>query len=92
MNYADFLFGVIVGVPLGFMWAAWVAYRAKERAKKKLEDSVERLRSGIVNFVNLLKDHADVQITIVDRNGEFELETEEDPPAALSSRPRKGLH
>ena len=86
MNASDFWFGLVAGIPVGFIVAAWVAYRAKERARAKLQNSFQGIRSGLVDLINSIKDIDEVKITIRDET------SEEDPEPATSSRPAKDLH
>ena len=92
MNASDFWLGLVAGIPLGFIAAAWVAYRAQERAKAKMIQSFQAAKTEVLRLLETAQDITEIRITINDRDGELELETEEDPPAASSSRPPKGYH
>lgn len=89
---SDFFFGVITGTAIGFIWAAWVAYRAQERARAKMIQSFQAAKTEVLRLLETAQDITEIRITINDRDGELELETEEDPPAATSSRRPKDLH
>ena len=77
---------------LGFFVASWLAYHARLRAQKKAMNSFAAVRSEVLRLLDTVKNLTEVKITITDRDGELELETEEDPPAAPSSRPPKDFH
>lgn len=77
----------------GFIVASWLSWRSQKRNQAKLLKSVQVAKKEIFRVLNSMKELTEVRVTIIDHNGELELETEEeDPPAALSSRPRKDLH
>ncbi len=77
---------------LGFLVASWLAWRAQKRTQAKVLRSFQAAKTEILRLLDSMKELTEVKITIIDRNGELELETEEDPPAAASSRRRKDLH
>ncbi len=77
---------------LGFFVASWLAYRAQKRTQAKVLQSFQAAKSEVLRILESARDITEVRVTIIDRDGELELETEEDPPAATSSRRRKGLH
>lgn len=77
---------------LGFFVASWLAWRAQTKQRAKAIKSFEVAKKEIFGLLETLRDLTEVKITIIDRNGELELETEEDPPAATSSRRPKDLH
>ena len=77
---------------LGFFVASWLAWRAQKRTQAKVLQSFQAAKTEILRLIDSARDITEVKITIIDRNGELELETEEDPPAATSSRRRKDLH
>ena len=77
---------------LGFFVASWLAWRAQARQRTKAIKSFQVAKTEVLELLDSLRDVTEVKITIIDHNGELELETEEDPPAALSSRSRKDLH
>lgn len=78
---------------LGFFVASWLAWRSQKRERAKAIQSFRIAKKEILRLLESMKELTEVKITIIDRNGELELETEEeDPPAALSSRSRKDLH
>ena len=77
---------------LGFFVASWLAWRAQARQRTKAIKSFQVAKTEVLELLDSLRDVTEVKITIIDRNGELELETEEDPPATLSSRSRKDLH
>ena len=77
---------------LGFLFASWLAYRAQKRTQAKVLQSFQAAKTEIIRLIDEARELTEIRITIIDRNGELELETEEDPPAATSSRRRKGLH
>lgn len=76
----------------GFLLASWLAYKARLRAQMRARNSFAAVRNEVLRLIDAARDLTEVRVTIIDRNGELELETEEDPPAALSSRPPKDLH
>ena len=55
-------------------------------------NSFAAARTEVLRLLENVKNLTEVKITITDRDGELELETEEDPPAATSSRRPKDLH
>lgn len=77
---------------LGFIAASWLAYKARLRAQTRAANSFAAVRAEVLRLLDAARDLTEVRVTIIDRNGELELETEEDPPAAPSSRPPKDLH
>lgn len=77
---------------LGFFVASWMAWRAQKRTQAKVLQSFRAAKTEIIRLIEEARDLTEIRITIIDRNGELELETEEDPPATLSSRSRKDLH
>ncbi len=77
---------------LGFFVASWLAWRAQAKQRAKAMKSFKVAKSEILELVDSIRDMTEIKITIIDHNGELELETEEDPPAAASSRRRKDLH
>jgi len=77
---------------LGFLIASWLAWRAQKRNREKAIQAFQVAKSEILRLLDSVRDITEVRVTIIDRNGELELETEEDPPAAPSSRRPKSLH
>ncbi len=77
---------------LGFFVASWLAWRAQKRTQAKAVQSFQVAKSEILRLLDSVRDITEVRVTIIDRDGELELETEEDPPAATSSRRPKDLH
>ena len=77
---------------LGFLFASWLAYRAQKRTQAKVLQSFQAAKTEIIRLIDEARELTEIRITIIDRNGELELETEEDPPAATSSRPPKSFH
>ena len=77
---------------LGFFVASWLAYRAQKRNQAKIVQSFQAAKSEVLRILDSARDITEVRVTIIDRDGELELETEEDPPAATSSRRPKDLH
>ena len=77
---------------LGFFVASWLAYQAAIKRQKKAMNSFAAARTEVLRLLENVKNLTEVKITITDRDGELELETEEDPPAATSSRRPKDLH
>lgn len=77
---------------LGFFVASWLAYRAQKRNQAKILQSFQAAKSEVLRILDSVRDITEVRVTIIDRDGELELETEEDPPAATSSRRPKDLH
>ncbi len=83
---------------LGFFFASWLAYNARVQVQKK---NVKAFAAARTEILRLLETAADLQpeinITIIDKNGELEVETteskpeteEEDPPAPTSSGRRR---
>lgn len=76
----------------GFFLATWLAYQARLRAQKRAANSFAAVRTEVLRLLDHVSNLTEVKITITDRDGELELETEEDPAAAPSSRPPKDLH
>ena len=85
MNWADFLFGALVG----FMLAAWLAYRRQARERHRQENAYQRVRSEILRLLERVKDLTEVRITIRDETGELKIETDELDPVP---KPKKDLH
>ena len=77
---------------LGVFVASWLAWRAQARQRTKAIKSFQVAKTEVLELLDSLRDVTEVKITIIDRDGELELEAEEDPPAATSSRRRRGLH
>ncbi len=77
---------------LGFFVASWLAYRARERTAAKAAQSFQVAKTEVLRILDAVRDITQIRVTIIDRDGELELETEEDPPAETSSRRRRGLH
>ena len=78
---------------LGFFVASWLAWRAQAKQRAKAMKSFQVAKTEVLGLLDSIRDTTDIRITIIDHNGELELETEEeDPPAATSSRRRRGLH
>ncbi len=77
---------------LGFFVASWLAWRAQARNKEKALQSFQAAKSEVLRLLDSVREMTEIKITIIDRDGELELETEEDPPAATSSRRPKNLH
>lgn len=72
---------------LGFVVASWLAYRQQQKRRARTSQALGRFGKAF----DQARRH-DVKITITDRDGDLELESEEDPPAATSSRRPKDLH
>lgn len=77
---------------LGFFVASWMAWRAQKRNQAKALQSFQVAKSEVLRILDSVRDITEIRVTIIDRDGELELETEEDPPAATSSRRRRDLH
>ena len=91
---------------LGFFVASWLAWRAQAKQREKALKAFQEYKTEILRLLETAQDLTEVRITIIDNNGELkidtsgaefqagelELEDQEDPPAATSSRRRKDLH
>ena len=82
---------------LGFFFASWLAYNARVQVQRNSVKKFAAARNEILRLLETARDlQPEIKITIIDKNGELELEVEpeaeEDPPAATSSRRRRGLH
>ena len=76
----------------GFIVASWLAWRAQKRNQARILQSFQVAKGEILRLLERASDITEIKISIIDSNGELELETEEDPPASTSSRRRRGLH
>ncbi len=90
----------------GFLVSSWLAWRAQKRTQAKILQSFHAYKDEVLRILETAQDLTEVRITIIDRDGELkidtsgaefqagelELEDEEDPPAASSSRPPKSFH
>lgn len=78
---------------LGFFVASWLAWRAQAKQRAKAIKSFKVAKTEILELVDSIRDMTEIKITIIDHNGELELETEEeDLEPAQSSQPAKDLH
>ena len=75
----------------GFIVASWLAWRVQKRNQARILQSFQVAKGEILRLLERASEITEIKITIIDSNGELELETEEDPPAATSSRRRRGL-
>ena len=76
----------------GFVVASWLAWRVQKRNHARILQSFQVAKGEILRLSERANEITEIKITIIDCDGELEVETEEDPPAATSSRRRRGLH
>ena len=73
----------LAGFLLGFMIAAWLAYRRQARERARAADAYQRVRSEVYRLLDRIGDFTEVKITIQDETGELKVESEV---------PKKDLH